>query len=70
MAPVSFLQTVVTKSPTVHVTEASPDLEELPFATLRDRCNHMEVITGLSVSRSAMCRAIARIVPTKKKGDE
>ena len=46
------------------------DLEELPFATLRDRCDHMEVITGLSVSRSAMCRTIARIGPTRKKGDE
>jgi transposase len=46
------------------------DLEELPFAPLRDRCDHMEIMTELSVSRSAMCRAIARIGPTRKKGDE
>jgi transposase len=44
--------------------------EERPFATLRDRCGYMEVMTGLSVSRSTMCRAIARIGPTRKKGDE
>ena len=46
------------------------DLKERPFATLRDRCDHMEVMTELSVSRSAMCRAIARIGPTRKKGDD
>jgi transposase len=46
------------------------DLHELPFASLRDRCDYIEVITGLSVSRSTMCRAIARIGPTRKKGDE
>src|SRR5918997_3832350 len=46
------------------------DLHERPFARLRDRCEYIEVITGLSVSRSTMCRAIARIGPTRKKGDE
>jgi transposase len=46
------------------------DLKERPFATLRDRCDYMEVVTGLSVSRSTMCRAIARIGPTRKKGDQ
>jgi transposase len=46
------------------------DLKERPFATLRDRCDYMEVMTGLSVSRSTMCRAIARIGPTRKKGGE
>jgi transposase len=46
------------------------DLKEHPFATLRDRCDYMEVLTGLSVSRSTMCRAIARIGPTRKKGDD
>jgi len=46
------------------------DLHERPFASLRDRCEYIEVITGLSVSRSTMCRAIARIGSTRKKGDE
>jgi transposase len=46
------------------------DLKERPFATLRERCDYVEVMTGLSVSRSTMCRAIARIGPTRKKGDE
>ena len=45
------------------------DLEERPFATLRDRCDYMEVVTGLCVSRSTMCRAIARIGTTRKEGD-
>jgi transposase len=46
------------------------DLQERPFASLRDRCEYIELITGLSVSRSTMCRAIARIGTTRKKGDE
>ena len=46
------------------------DLQERPFASLRDRCEYIEVMTGLSVSRSTMCRAIARIGPTRKKGGE
>jgi transposase len=46
------------------------DLGERPFASLRDRCEYIELITGLSVSRSTMCRAIARIGTTRKKGDE
>jgi transposase len=46
------------------------DLRERPFASLRDRCEYIEVMTGLSVSRSTMCRAIARMGPTRKKGDE
>ena len=44
------------------------DLKEHPYLTLQDRCEYMEAITGLSVSRSTMCRAIARIGPTRKKG--
>src|SRR5918998_5679362 len=44
------------------------DLQERPFASLQDRCEYIEVMTGLSVSRSTMCRAIARIGPTRKKG--
>jgi transposase len=45
------------------------DLEERPFAALRDRCDYMEVVSGLCVSRSTVCRAIARIGTTRKKGD-
>ena len=46
------------------------DLEERPYLTLRQRCEYIEAMTGLSVSRSTMCRAIARIGPTRKKGGE
>jgi transposase len=46
------------------------DLKERPFATLRERCDYVKVISGLSVSRSTMCRAIARIGSTRKKGDK
>jgi transposase len=46
------------------------DLEERPYLTLRERCDYIEAITGLSVSRSTMCRAIARIGSTRKKGGE
>jgi transposase len=44
------------------------DLKERPFATLRERCDYVDAMTGISVSRSTMCRAIARIGPTRKKG--
>jgi transposase len=46
------------------------DLEERPYLTLRERCDYIEAMTGLSVSRSTMCRAIARIATTRKKGGE
>ncbi len=46
------------------------DLEERPYVGLRERCDYVETMTGLSVSRSTMCRAIARIGSTRKKGDE
>ena len=46
------------------------DLKEHPFATLRERCEYVEAISGVSVSRSTMCRAIARMGSTRKKGDE
>src|SRR3712207_3107752 len=46
------------------------DLQERPFASLQERCGYIEAMTGLSVSRSTMCRAIARVGPTRKKGDE
>jgi len=45
------------------------DLRERPFATLRERCDYVVVLSGISVSRSTMCRAIARLGPTRKKGD-
>ena len=44
------------------------DLKERPFATLRERCEYVRVVAGLSVSRSTVCRAIARMGPTRKKG--
>jgi transposase len=46
------------------------DDQERPYLTLQDRCEYIEVMTGLSVSRSTMCRAIARIGSTRKKGDK
>jgi transposase len=46
------------------------DLEERPYLTLQERCEYIEVMTGVSVSRSTMCRAIASIGSTRKKGDE
>ena len=30
------------------------DLEERPYLTLRERCEYIDVVTGLSVSRSTM----------------
>ncbi len=46
------------------------DLNERPYATLRERRNYIHaLITGLSVSRSTICRAIARIGSRRKKGD-
>jgi len=46
------------------------DLEERPYLTLQEHCDYIETVTGLSVSRSTMCRAIARLGPTRKKGGE
>ena len=46
------------------------DLEERPYLTLQERCDYIEAMTGLAVSRSTMCRAITRICSTRKKGDE
>jgi transposase len=46
------------------------DLKERPFVTLQQRCDYIEAISGVSVSRSTMCRAIARISSTRKKGGE
>jgi transposase len=46
------------------------DLEERPFATLKERCDYVSAVSGVSVSRSTMCRTIARIGPTRKKGGQ
>ena len=46
------------------------DVKERPFVTLQQRCDYVEAISGVSVSRSTMCRAIARIGSTRKKGDK
>src|ERR687898_3526374 len=46
------------------------DLKEHPYATLQERRDYVEALSGISVSRSTMCRAIARIGPTRKKGGE
>src|SRR3712207_3244578 len=44
------------------------DPKERPFVSLQERCDYIEAMTGLSVSRSTMRRAIARIGPTWKEG--
>ena len=46
------------------------DLEERPYLTLQERCEYIGTVTGLWVSRSTMCRAIARIGTTRKKGGD
>ena len=46
------------------------DLKERPFATLQERCEYVRAVSGVSVSRSTMCRAIARIGKTRKKGGD
>src|SRR3954471_9916748 len=43
------------------------DLYERPFVTLQQRCDYIGAISGVSLSRSIMCRAIARIGSTRKK---
>ena len=44
------------------------DLRERPFATLQERREYLGTVAGTSVSRSTVCRAIARLGPTRKKG--
>lgn len=46
------------------------DLRERPFATLQERCEYVRAVTGLSVSRSTVCRTAARVGSTRKKGGE
>jgi hypothetical protein len=45
------------------------DLKERPFITLQEeRCEYLEAVSGVSVSRSTMRRAIARMDSTREKG--
>ena len=46
------------------------DLQERPYLTLQERREYIEIMTGLCVSRSTMCRAIARIGQGRKKGGD
>jgi transposase len=46
------------------------DLQERPFVILRERCEYVEALSGVSVSRSTMWSAIARIGSTRKKGGQ
>ena len=45
------------------------DLKQRPFATLQERRDYIHALTGLSVSRSTICRAVARLGSSRKKGD-
>ena len=44
------------------------DLKERPFAKLHQRCEYLEALAGLRVSRSTLCRALKRMGFTRKKG--
>jgi transposase len=46
------------------------DIKERPYLTLQERRDYMEAVSGVSLSRSTLCRAIVRIGPTRKKGGE
>ena len=46
------------------------DLKQRPFATLKERGDYIHALAGLSVSRSTICRAIAWIGSTRKKGGD
>ncbi len=44
------------------------DLKEHPFVTLQERCDYLQAVAGLEVSRSVVCRTIKRMEFTRKKG--
>jgi len=44
------------------------DLKERPFAKLRQRCDYLEALAGLRVSRSTLCRALKQMGFSRKKG--
>jgi transposase len=46
------------------------DLEDRPFARLSDRCDYLQAVAGVRVSRSTVCRSLQRMEQTRKKGDE
>ena len=45
------------------------DLKQRPFATLQERRDYIHALTGLSVSRSTICCATARVGQSRKKGN-
>jgi transposase len=45
------------------------DLKQRPFATLQERRDYIHALTGLSVSRSTICRATAQVGQSRKKGN-
>ena len=44
------------------------DLKERPFANLHHRCEYLEAVAGLRISRSTLCRTLKRMGFTRKKG--
>ncbi len=44
------------------------DLKERPYARLSERCDYLQAVSGVRVSRSTVCRAIERMEQTRKKG--
>ena len=44
------------------------DLKERPFVKLHQRCEYLEAMAGLRVSRSTLCHALKRMGFTRKKG--
>ena len=46
------------------------DLKERPFITLQQRCEYLQAVASVEVSRSTMCRAIKRMNSTRKKGED
>jgi transposase len=44
------------------------NLKERPFAKLHQRCEYLEALAGLRVSRSTVCRTLRRMGFTRKKG--
>src|SRR5918994_3119576 len=45
------------------------DLKERLFVVLQERCDYVWAVSGVSVSRSLLCGAIARVGSTRKKGN-
>ena len=45
------------------------DLKERPFARLSDRCDYLQAVSGVRVSRSTVCRTIERMEKPVKGGE-